>query len=273
LFRVVLFFYPKLRKVFDPLGVLAHIEEYTINELDLRNEIAGQQTLKAIAAAYSGKYDLSALRFAKLYPELSGPGILVGEFVEGATFDRLLARGDLPYEKLLQLFGIHGLFLFAPGVFHGDIHPGNIMLRPDGTLCLIDTGAVSRVGRRIRRGLFHFFVALCDYDYSECVRRMNEMAETGITGGRLEKFEHRFKSLYRDFQGRSVSEVSLTRQMMETIKLAVNCGMVFEKGMFSIIKSMMYLDGMVLRCRPDARLIEDMKPHILAFQDVMKAEE
>jgi hypothetical protein len=36
---------------------------------------------------------------------------------------------------------------------------------------------------------------------------------------------------------------------------------------------MMYLDGMVLRCRPDARLIEDMKPHILAFQAVMKAEE
>lgn len=273
LLRVVLVVYPKLRKVFDPLGVLAHIEDYTINELDLRNEIAGQQTLKKIAADYSGAYDLSALRFARLYPELSGPGILVGEFVEGSTFDRLLERGELPYEKLLQVFGIHGLFLFAPGVFHGDIHPGNIMLRPDGTICLIDTGAVSRVGKRIRRGLFNFFVALCTYDYPDCVRRMNEMAETGISGSRLHTFERRFNTLYRDFRGKTVSEASLTRQMMETIKLAVNCGMVFEKGMFSIIKSMMYLNGMVLRCRPEARLIEDMKPHILAFQAVMKAEE
>jgi hypothetical protein len=32
--------------------------------------------------------------------------------------------------------------------------------------------------------------------------------------------------------------------------------------MFPIIKSLMYLDGMVLRCRPQAVLMEDMRPFI-----------
>ncbi len=49
---------------------------------------------------------------------------------------------------------------------------------------------------------------------------------------------------------------------MDTIKLGVHSGMRFEKGMFSIIKSLMYLDGMVLKCRPDAILMEDMRDFI-----------
>ena len=269
LMRVVLFFYPKLRKVFDPMGVLAHIEEYTLNELDLRNEMEGQAVLTRIANAYRGRHDLSLLRFAHAYPALSGEGVLVSEFVEGTTFDHLLEAGKLDYDKLLDLFSIHGLFLFGPGVFHGDLHPGNIILKPDGTLCFLDTGAVSRVGRRIRRGLFRFFMALCDYDYALCATRINEMAEIGIDGPRLKQFEKKFLELYAGFQGKSVSEVSLTRQMMQSIKLAVNSGMVFEKGMFPIIKSMMYLDGMVLRCKPAANLIRDMKPRIIEFQRVL----
>ncbi len=50
--------------------------------------------------------------------------------------------------------------------------------------------------------------------------------------------------------------------MMDTIKLGVHSGMRFEKGMFSIIKSLMYLDGMVLKCKPDAILMEDMRDFI-----------
>jgi ubiquinone biosynthesis protein len=53
---------------------------------------------------------------------------------------------------------------------------------------------------------------------------------------------------------------------METIKLGVNSGMGFEKGMFSIIKSLMFLDGMVLRCNPNAVLLEDMRQFVSEFK-------
>jgi hypothetical protein len=46
---------------------------------------------------------------------------------------------------------------------------------------------------------------------------------------------------------------------MLTIKLGVNSGMKFEKGIFSIIRSLMYLDGMVLKSNPDAVLMNDMR--------------
>ncbi len=269
LLRFAVAVYPKLRKVFDPIGVLDYIEDYTSTELDLKNEILGGDKLGKIARKYGDTYDLSQLRLPSFFPELSNQNVLVVERIPGKTFDELLQEGKLSWNNMMDFFRIHGFYLFGPGIFHGDIHPGNIILSPDGQIALVDTGAISRVGDGIRQGLFNFFVALADYDYPDCARQLNEMAETGISGRRLAKFENDMVYLYRDFKGSSVREVSLTKRMMQTVKMAVHAGMEFERGMFAIIKSMMYLDGMVLRCRPDVELIREMKPFLTEFQKGM----
>ncbi len=269
LLRVALTVYPKLRKVFDPIGILDHIEEYTTAELNLCNEVAGAETLERIRNDYEDRYDLSRMRVPQFYRELSNEKVLVAKLIPGRTFDELLDEGALSYDQLLELFGIHGFYLFGRGVFHGDIHPGNIIVDPEGNLNFVDTGALSRSGERIRRGLFWFFEALSRYDYVECAKRLNDMAEKQIDGVRFDKFRQRFDELYGDFADRTVSEVSLTKKMMDTIKLGVNNGMEFGKGMFPVIKSLMYLDGMVLRCKPDAILLRDMRPFIDGFEKVL----
>jgi ubiquinone biosynthesis protein len=151
--------------------------------------------------------------------------------------------------------------MFVQGTFHGDIHPGNIILK-DGNMYFVDTSAISRTGPKIRRGLFDFFTGLAYWDYGECAACLNKMAEKGITGTQYETFRKKFIELYADFKESTVSQVSLTQRMMETIKLGVHSGMVFERGIFAIIKSLMYLDGMVLRCNPDAVLLRDMRQFI-----------
>jgi len=269
LFRIVLFFYPKLQKVFDPMGILEHIEDYTIAELDLKNEIAGKETLEKLQNQYRDRYDLSRLCFPRFYPELSNENVLVAQLIEGETFDEMLDRGSLSYDSLLELFNIHGFYLFKPGIFHGDIHPGNILYDKKKNLFFVDTGALSRTSEKIRQGLFLFFKYLSAYDYAQCARTINGMADKSIEGVKFNRFKDKFLDLYKDFADRSVSEVSLTKKMMDTIKLGVHSGMEFEKGMFSIIKSLMYLDGMVLRCNPDAVLIKDMRPFIQGFEKIL----
>ena len=269
LFRIVLFFYPKLQKVFDPMGILEHIEDYTIAELDLKNEIAGKETLEKLQNQYRDRYDLSRLCFPRFYPELSNENVLVAQLIEGETFDEMLDRGSLSYDSLLELFNIHGFYLFKPGIFHGDIHPGNILYDKKKNIFFVDTGALSRTSEKIRQGLFLFFKYLSAYDYAQCARTINGMADKSIEGVKFNRFKDKFLDLYKDFADRSVSEVSLTKKMMDTIKLGVHSGMEFEKGMFSIIKSLMYLDGMVLRCNPDAVLIKDMRPFIQGFEKIL----
>ncbi len=261
LFQTVIFFYPKLAKVADPVGIIEHIEDYTLHELNLLNELKGQETLRRIFLEHKDAYNLSQLMFARYYPELCGENVLVAEYVSGQTFDELLSANRLSYEELLELFHIHGFYMFCAGTFHGDIHPGNVILH-DGSICFVDTSAISHVGEKIRKGLFSFFSALSYWDYGACASCLNSMSEVELTGKAYGAFQEKFVKLYADFTRSAVSKVSLTRKMMDTIKLGVHSGMVFEQGMFGIIKSLMYLDGMVLRCRPDAVLMEDMRRFI-----------
>ena len=47
--RIGLFLNPRLRKVGNPVGLLQHVEDYTLRELDLQNEIQGAELLQARA--------------------------------------------------------------------------------------------------------------------------------------------------------------------------------------------------------------------------------
>ena len=268
LFRLATFLYPKLRQVGDPVGILGDIEEYTLSELDLRHEVAGQKTLRAIYEQHRGTFDLSRLAFAHVHEPLCNENVMVSEFIPGRSFDELLEAGELGYDRLLELFHIHGFYMFCIGTFHGDMHPGNVLLAGE-KLCFIDTGYIGHVGPKIRRGLFEFFAALSEYDYPRCAAALNRMSERELTSPAFDTFRKRMLGLYADFTNATVAQVSLTRKMMQPIKLGVHSGMTFEKGIFAIIRSLMYLDGMVLRCKPDAVLLRDMRRFIGEFEKMM----
>lgn len=265
LLQFAIFFRPALGRVFDPLSALDAIRDQTLTELDLLTEIEGQETLKAVFAQEPGGFDVGSLAFHTIHRELSSTDVLVSQEIEGETLDELIGRGAVSYPKLLELFRLHGYAMFCRGRFHGDIHPGNVLVRPDGRFVLVDTGSVGVAGERLRKGLLDFFEALSRYGYEDCAVRLNAMAEQSISGKDFEKFRVKFLDLYAEYTGSTVGQVSLTRKMMQTIRLGVESGMRFEKGMFSIIKSLMYLDGMVLRVNPDARLVEDMRPFVEEF--------
>ena len=263
--RFATWIYPKLKQAGDPLGIIEDIERFTLSELDLRHEVKGQKTLRTIHAAASRRFDLSGLIFPHVHSDLCHNNLMVSEYISGSTFDELLSDGTLHYRQLLDLFRIQGYYMFCKGVFHGDLHPGNIILSNE-QLCFIDTGFIARVGRKMRIGLFNFFEALSRNRYEACAHALNSMSDVEIKGMELKQFTKSFENLYSDFTGATVAETSLTQKMMETIKLGIHAGMSFDRGIFSVIRSLMYLDGMVLRCNPEAVLLEDMRQYIGEFK-------
>lgn len=268
-FRIATLVYPKLHGVADPVTLIDQIEQGTVAELDLQNEIVGHDRLHAILEEHGARFDLSRLELPRLYPVLSNSKVLVAEFIEGPSLDELLNAGTLPYADLKELFRLHGYCMFIAGIFHGDIHPGNVILR-DGKFVFVDTAMIGEADPRLRSGLFRFFRALAVYDYAVCAKELMSMSEVQISGKQYDTYEQKFLELYRDFRGKTVSEVSLTKQMMYTIRLGVLSGMRFGAGMFAIIKSLMYMDGMVIRCNPNAILLEDMRPFITEFEQAEK---
>lgn len=264
LLNVVTKLYPRLARVGDPIGILEDVETYTLSELDLNNEVDGYRQLADIKRDYADRIDLSALGLPEIHSDISNCDVMVAEFIEAPTIDELLEQDGFAYDRMLELFRVHGYCMLRVGTFHGDLHPGNVLVNDDA-FTFIDTGFIGTVSDRLRDGLFDFFLALSNYDYAACTHALNDMSDEPLDGVRLSKFRDGFATLYRDFEGATVAEVSLTRKMMQSIRLAVESGMAFERGMFSIIRSLMYMDGMVLRCNPDAVLVRDMRPIIERF--------
>ncbi len=117
---------------------LAEELDYTI-ELDNMRSI--EQALNA------GKF---AVTVPHAYAELSGERLLVMDRLPGrpvSSAGQLLTdRTDTERSALAAtLLGATLQQIISDGVFHADLHPGNIFITPDGTLGLLDFGAVGRL--------------------------------------------------------------------------------------------------------------------------------
>ena len=258
LLKVALFCYPKLERLADPRGALAAVERTTLTEMDFLQEKSGADQLAALAAEEADRLPhLRKLRFPKVRADLSNASLLVSEFIEGRTLADWLAAGDLPYSALLDLFRIHGYFLFVRGRFHGDLHPGNIIWR-DGQFWFLDNANVESIPPAFGAGLFRMLRLLGQGDALAAARTLSGLSSVRLTQARQQEYEKRFLALYDGFAGRTVAEASLTTQMMQTVKMAVRAGLTFPEGAFPLVKSLMYLDGMVLRCNPGAVLLDDV---------------
>lgn len=86
-------------------------------------------------------------------------------------------KKELKYSDLLRVFKYHTFYMFKLGVFHGDLHPGNIILGENGDISLIDCSTIGRVKTKLRVGLFWFFYYLSRYDYEKSAFYLNEMSE------------------------------------------------------------------------------------------------
>jgi len=268
LFRVAIFFYPKLRGVANPAELIGQIEKMTLSELNLTNEIKGYRQLQRVVEDNKGTLGNVPLKFAHVYEALSNENVLVMEYIEGKTMDELLDEKKLLYKELLEFFRIQGLFTYLGGVFHGDIHPGNIIIS-NNIFYFVDAGYIGKVSEKIRINLLNFFDHLSLYDYSQAAFYLNKMSDIEIDGPAYKKFEINFIKLYGDFKGKPVGEMSLTKKMMQTIRLGVLSGMSFGEGMFDIIKTHMYLDGMAIRCNPKAVILEDVRPFIQEYKSLL----
>lgn len=250
---VAVTFYPKLKRLADPIGTLATVERLTMTELDLRNESKGAARLYEILKEGSRKLEhLEKLHFPSYYDDLSSEQVLVSEFLPYKSVSKGLEDGDFQYEHLLNLFRTQGYFLFLHGTFHGDLHPGNVFFRGE-ELWFLDNANVEEADPSFTQGLLHFLGKLGERDFSGAAEVMVSLSLSPPKDP--ETYARDFSALYDGFQsGRS----SLTTQMMETVKLCVHAGMEFPEGAFPVIKSLMYLDGIALKCAPEANLLEDV---------------
>ncbi|CAI8160883.1 MAG: Uncharacterised protein [Methanobacteriota archaeon] len=174
---------------------------------------------------------------------------------------------------MLQLFRIHGAYLFGVGTFHGDLHPGNCIIDKNDNFVFIDNGAICHAPEHVNRTLFTFFEHLANKEVDLAAKSLLNITKADTSKINLKKYYSKMEEIYDGFNDKTVTEQSLTKVMMKTVRAAVELAKAdFGEEAFPIIRALMYLDGLVIRTHPDAKLIVSMKPYLREFREGLNIE-
>ncbi|MBR6877387.1 MAG: ubiquinone biosynthesis regulatory protein kinase UbiB, partial [Neisseriaceae bacterium] len=126
-------------KRLKPREVVAEFDKYLHDELDLMREAANASQI------YRNFENSDKLIVPKVYFDYCSRDVLTIQWMNGTPISEiahLKANGiDL---KQLARYGVEIFFtqVFKHGFFHADMHPGNILVAPDGRYIALDFGIV-----------------------------------------------------------------------------------------------------------------------------------
>jgi ubiquinone biosynthesis protein len=141
--------------------VLGQFADSLRAELDFRGEVEAMAEMAALLGEGSG------VRVPKVHRELSTGRVLVQERFEGATLadgPRLDEMGVDRAKVAEQLLRTTLEQVLRQGFFHADPHPGNVFVFEDGSLGLIDFGAVGRLDPIQQTAVLEMLVAFVRRD-------------------------------------------------------------------------------------------------------------
>jgi predicted unusual protein kinase regulating ubiquinone biosynthesis (AarF/ABC1/UbiB family) len=108
----------------------------------------------------------------RVYREVTTTRVMVMEFFEGfrvTEVDEIL-RHNIDTKRMIEnLIGFYGDQLLIHGFFHADPHPGNILIRPDSRIVLLDYGMMLEVTPELRQDLVRIVMAAVRSDVDELI--------------------------------------------------------------------------------------------------------
>ena len=127
----------RVQRRIDLRALVTEVTRFIELELDFPREARSTERLAKQLV------DMPYVVVPRVYSELCGENILVLEYLEGiqvARTQELVAAGHKLSDVARKIGALYGTMIFEQGFFHGDPHPGNLLVLPDGRIGLLDFG-------------------------------------------------------------------------------------------------------------------------------------
>jgi len=127
----------RLQGSIDLRTLVREVTRFITLELDFECEVRSIERLRGVLANHA------EVRVPAVHRAHCGPNVIVLEYLEGipvARTDALRAAGHKLPDVARRIGGLYGAMIFEHGFFHGDPHPGNLLVLPDGRIGLLDFG-------------------------------------------------------------------------------------------------------------------------------------
>lgn len=240
---------PELRRL-KPVQSVHTLARSVEMEMDLRFEAAAADELRE---NFAHDEDIFVPRIDWLR---TGQRVLTTERVHGISFgdvDAIKAAGHDPFEVLKKTAVSFFYQAFRDGLFHGDMHPGNLFVLPNGAVAIVDFGIMGRLDRANRKHLAQMLLGFLSRDY----RRAAEVHfEAGWIPAHqsVDEFTQACRSIAEPILDRPQSEISFARLLGQLFQITETFEMETQPQLLLLQKTMLVAEGTGRNLAPEANM-------------------
>ena len=245
--RILLIFVPRLRR-HRPLRIVDEIRTNLQKETDFRQEA---RNIKKFSDAFKG---WPTINVPNVVDDLYTDAVLVQEMSHGSSIDDPAIAADGP--RLAQLFIDAYLHqFFEVGLFHGDPHPGNLFVMPDGRLCFHDLGLVGFLDRTTRRNLALFVQAFISQDAAWV---LDTAIDLGILGGEMDRaeFVRGIEEILADYAARPLKEWSMAEAFVRVMRLGHGENFSIPYNLLVLMRAMFLIENALRTLDPEFNVLD-----------------
>ncbi len=241
---------------FDPLGILSEFERSIHHETDLKTEAAN---LKRFRENFQ---DHPQVFIPRAYDEATSSTVLTMDHVKGLRIREAREHGvDMETVGRNYLSAAYKM-IFDDGFFHGDLHPGNVFVMPDGRLGLIDFGMVGRLTPEMKDNLVAILFALERGDLRSISRIYFDV---GIKTVRVDydAFERDVMNVMeQNWMGQSMKDIQVGRFLKELADGAIKHRVRAPPDYTMFFKAILTTEGLAKSLIAEIDPIKEVKPFI-----------
>jgi ubiquinone biosynthesis protein len=241
--------------VYTPIGIVEEFDRAIHEELDFANEAANARAMAEAAK------DRPFLVIPRVHDALSSGTVLTLEYVEGVKVSEVTAEAGYDLEQIARNI-IEAAFrqLFEDGLFHGDPHPGNILVLPGSRIALLDFGLVGRLTRPMQEALVTLIMATAVRDAETIARVLNRIGvpeeHTPIT-----TFREDIHHILERYLGLKLDEIRTSTLLRDLLELAVKHKIRVPKEYAVLSKASISIEGIIRRLYPRLDILEIGLPY------------
>ncbi len=181
----------------------------------------------------------------KIYWDYSTQKVLTAEYIEGIKISKKEDLKEKGYNlSLLAERFAKGIFhqIFMEGFFHGDPHPGNVVVLPGEIIAFLDFGMVGRLSSEMKYNLSSLVIGLMRQDADELTKTIFRM---GIVPDHVNRVQLRedIEVLNEKYYGVPLSKVSLGEAVSSIFAAALKHKIKIPADLVLVGKALLTMEG------------------------------
>jgi ubiquinone biosynthesis protein len=246
-------------EIYDPVGIVREFARTIRREMDFIRE---GHTIEKFRDNF---IKTPWMYFPRVYWEQCSRGVLTMEYVAGVKVsdrEKLIDQGiDV---KLVARRGADAFLemVLNYGFFHGDLHPGNVLILPDNVICLLDYGIVGRLDEELKTFLSDILAAIIKRDMDEVVSLLLFAGDISDTMD-IRALKRDLFNFIDGYYEIPLKEIEVGRMLTEFVEIITLYSIRISSDLMLLIKSLVLIEGMGRALDPAFDMVEHLRPYII----------